>query len=99
MTYRLKIRPKAYQDIAIIAAWYEEQKQGLGNDFMLCLDAAIGGIQRNPLIFGKYYLEYRRAFVRRFPVGVFYILKDDLVSVVSVRDLRQDPNSITEQLS
>ena len=98
MTYRLRVRSKAFQDIANIAKWYGGQQPGLGSDFILCFDAAIEGIKRHPMMNAEYYHEYRRAFVRRFPVGIFYIVKGDLISIVSVRDLRQDPKTIIRSL-
>ncbi len=98
MKYYLKVRPKANNDISEIALFYEERSPGLGTDFILCLDATIERIKRNPLIYSKYYKEYHRALLRRFPFGVFFIVHNDLISVVSVMDLRQDPNKIKSSL-
>ncbi len=98
MKYYLKVRPKANKDIYKIALFYEEKSLGLGRDFILCLDATIERIKRNPLIYSKYYKEYYRALLRRFPIGIFFIVLNDLISVVSVMDLRQDPDKIKSSL-
>lgn len=98
MKYYLKVRSKANKDIYKIALFYEEKSSGLGRDFILCLDAAIERIKRNPLIYSKYYKEYHRALLRRFPIRIFFIVLNDLISIVSVMDLRQDPNKIKSSL-
>lgn len=98
MKYHLKVRSRACDDISKIALWYEEKSLGLGKDFLLCLDATIEQIKRNPLIYSKYYKEYHRALLRRFPIGIFFIVFNNLISVVSVMDLRQDPKKIKSSL-
>jgi len=98
MKYRLRVRSKALTDVAEKALWYESRAAGLGKDFILCFDAAISQIRRNPLIYVKYHEEFRRALLRRFPVGVFYLVVDDLISIVSVVDLRQGPEKIRKSL-
>ena len=98
MKYYLKVRSEANKDIYKIALFYEEKSPGLGKDFILCLDATIERIKRNPFIYSKYYKEYHRALLRRFPVGIFLIVLNDLISVVSVMDLRQDPDKIKSSL-
>ena len=98
MKYYLKVRPKAIEDISKIALFYEEKSSGLGKNFILRLDATIERIKRNPLVYSKYYKEYHRALLRRFPIGIFFIVLNDLISVVSVMDLRQDPNKIKSSL-
>ena len=98
MKYYVKVRPKAIKDISKIALFYEEISPGLGTDFILCLDETVERINYNPLIYSKYYKEYHRALLRRFPFGVFFIIHNDLISVVSVMDLRQDPKKIITSL-
>jgi len=98
MKYHLKIRSGALQDVTERSFWYESKSAGLGRDFILCFDASMSQIRRNPLMYAKYYGEFRRSLLRRFPVGAFYVVKDDLISIVSVMDLRQDPEKIKKSL-
>ena len=39
-----------------------------------------------------------RAMAKRFPFAIYYIPKDDLVTVVAVLDCRQNPDSIVKRL-
>ena len=49
--YRIIIEPFAEVDATQAALWYNDKRNGLGNDFLLALDAKINAIQRNLLIF------------------------------------------------
>jgi len=42
--------PKVEQDVQEAYNWYELQVQGLGEDFLLSVDAAINAILRKPLL-------------------------------------------------
>jgi hypothetical protein len=42
------ITPQAQRDSDSTYWWYEEQYQGLGNEFARCVDAKISEIQRYP---------------------------------------------------
>lgn len=41
MNYRLIIRKRAEKHFAEIYDWYEKQRKGLGDEFMLCAEAAL----------------------------------------------------------
>ena len=46
MSYTFTIRPEAEADLAEAKRWYEERRQGLGADFVLCVDEALERIRR-----------------------------------------------------
>ncbi len=71
--------------------WYESQQPGLGGDFILALDATFRLIQENPDLFPTIYTAIRRAFIRRFPYGIFYLVEHDRVVVLAVMHVRRDP--------
>jgi len=98
MKYDLIVRSVAEKDIWQVAWYYEQQVNGLGKEWIMCVDDAMSSIETNPNIFSKYYREYRRGLVRRFPYGIFYIVDENTVSVVRILDLRQSPNVLTESL-
>lgn len=54
--------PEAQQDIAAAYCWYEEQRPGLGDEFMGCVDACVEGICRMPKLHIQIHDEYRRAW-------------------------------------
>ncbi|MEW6614798.1 MAG: hypothetical protein AB1401_04970 [Thermodesulfobacteriota bacterium] len=47
----LIVRPEAEVDLAQAYQWYEQQVHGLGAQFLLCVDAVMASIERNPQLF------------------------------------------------
>lgn len=91
MTYDLVIRPEAEADISDAYRWYEDQREGLGADFLLCIEEAMDSIKRNPRQYPKIHKDIRRAFIRRFPYDIFYLVEDDRIVVLAVFHVRWDP--------
>ena len=85
------IRPEAKADLLDIFRWYQEQRQGLGHDFKLCVDEVISKIQRNPLTHKKIFQNVRRSITKRFPFGVFYLVEGEKIIILAVLHARRDP--------
>ena len=51
MSYRLSISGFAELDLLDAMVWYEEQREGLSNEFELSIDASLSLIERSPLGF------------------------------------------------
>ena len=84
MTFEVRIRPEADQDLAEAASWYERQQRGLGQEF---LDEALAVFMRlaeTPLAFELIHRFARRALLRRFPFAVFYTFEDGVVLAVGI---------------
>ena len=68
----LIVRPEAEVELAEAYQWYEQQVHGLGAQFLLCVDAVMASIERNPQLFPVVHKGViRRALTRRFPYSVF----------------------------
>ena len=60
--------------------WYEEQRQGLGEEFIKELDSRFDKLQSHPEYFGKIKKNFRQISLKRFPyVIVFEIIKNEVV--------------------
>ena len=55
--YSVVVRPEAEEDLKEEFSWYEDNRTGLGYDFLLQVDAGINFIKRNPEINP---IEYKR---------------------------------------
>lgn len=84
MSLPVIFRAAALADVEQAYAWYEERLPGLGRSFMDELEKIHAHIQRNPQLFGKVRGPVRRAILRKFPYGVFYIVDAHAVSVIAV---------------
>ena len=91
MSRRLSVRPEAERDVATAYDWYEKREAGLGQRFMSQLDAALAVIEQTPELHRKLYREVRRTLIRRFPFGVFYVVKEEDVVVIAVLHQASDP--------
>jgi len=99
MVAELVLSEEAEQDIAEAAAWYERQRQGLGEDFMTRVDACFNALCRTPEMHQLVKRNFRRGLVRRFPYAVFYEYTDEKVIVYGVLHTSQDPKKWRERLS
>jgi plasmid stabilization system protein ParE len=90
---RVVVRPEAALDLDEAYTWYEGKLSGLGDDFLNSVDATIAAIQRNPEAYPVVHRNVRRALLRRFPYGVFYVQDSEQVLVVAVFHARRDPRS------
>jgi len=91
MISQLILRPRAEADLAEAYAWYEERRAGLGQSLLLSVEAALASIQENPLLFPVVHRNVRRALIRRFPFGVYYLVDRETVVVVAIFHASRDP--------
>jgi plasmid stabilization system protein ParE len=91
MNRRVKVLPDAESDISEAYRWYEHKVKGLGLEFIRAVDARLDFIRRNPLAFAQIHKDVRRALVRRFPYGLFYIVQGEWIVVVACFHAKWDP--------
>jgi toxin ParE1/3/4 len=86
-----RIRPDAEADLNEAYGWYERQREGLGADFLLCFEESLQKVRRNPEVYPRIHQTVRRAWIRRFPYGLFYIVEEEVVVVLGVFHASRDP--------
>ena len=84
MAYRLKFSGRAVREIGEAFNWYEEQSKGLGSEFELAFELQLKRLEQVPLLYTEIIPGVRRTLLPRFPYGVFYAVKSDLVHVLAV---------------
>ncbi len=97
MSRRLIVRPEAEAELREAYLWYEEQRPGLGEDLLLCVDACLATIRRHPEMHPVVHGSVRRALLRRFPYGVFFVVEQNTISVIAVFHLSRDPQRWMER--
>ncbi|MCD4750399.1 MAG: type II toxin-antitoxin system RelE/ParE family toxin [Thermoanaerobaculales bacterium] len=90
MNRSLVVRRRAEVQAAVARDWYDDQLEGLGDQFLDELEAAMVRARDNPLHYQRTHLEIRRVLLRRFPYSLFFVAEDDRVVVLAV--LRQSEN-------
>jgi plasmid stabilization system protein ParE len=71
--------------------WYEEQREGLGEEFLAAVDHTFDSIEQLPESFARVHGEVRRAMVARFPYAVFFRIERTRVVVLTVLHTARDP--------
>ncbi len=91
MASPLVFRKRVGKDLAGGYKWYEEQRAGLGEEFLTAVDASFDAIEEHPEMFAQVRGKVRRAIVSRFPYAVFYQVEPKRVVVLAVLHTARDP--------
>lgn len=85
------IEPPAELDLEEGWDFYEGRRPGLGDEFLLCVEAALGQISREPLLHRKAWKDVRKAVVHRFPYLILYFLDSEVIHVIAVLHGKRRP--------
>lgn len=91
MNFEIAVRPEAEADLDDIYEWYESQREGLGEEFLIVVRDALDGIRRYPEMYHLMYQDVRRAPIRRFRHNIFYAVREEVVMVLSVQHASRNP--------
>lgn len=79
-------------------AYYNGQSEGLGFEFAAEVKRAIGRIMEYPKAWALLSERTRRCRTNRFPYGIIYQVRDDIILVVAVMHLHKHPESWKSRL-
>jgi len=84
------VRPRAEADLHKAFAWYENQRDGLGQEFVSEIAHCVRLLENDPHQRPLYYRGFRRCLVRRFPYKLFYCIEKQTVVVFRVIHVSRD---------
>jgi plasmid stabilization system protein ParE len=88
--WRVSIRARADADLRQARDWYEQQRPGLGDEFLISVADVMLRLEREPKQTAFYYRDFRRLITGRFPYKVFYRVEGNLVIVFRVLHAGRD---------
>ena len=89
---RVLVRPAAAADIENAYQWYEQQRAGLGAEFLAALRATMDLVLIHPEAFPVIHRETRRVLLRhRFPYGLLYRTHGETLVVVACMHAKREP--------
>lgn len=91
MSARVVVRLQAEAELLAARDWYENQRAGLGQEFVNEVREAVSAIAARPLTFPKVHGEMRRVILRRFPYGVFFQTTTAEILILGVLHGRRHP--------
>ena len=93
MTRQFILRPRAEHDIQSAFEWYESQRSGLGEEFLVALRERLEALRAHPEASPVLYRGVRRAVVSRFPYLIFYVVRPERDVVLAVLHHARNPAS------
>lgn len=94
---RVELRVEARDDLTEAAAFYEAQRDGLGDYFIDCLFVDLQSLEYqagiHQTVFGL-----QRKLAERFPFAIYYQVSEPIIDIVAVLDFRRDPDTVARRL-
>src|ERR1039457_4638290 len=89
------LRRIAEQEFDDSIAFYESEREGLGQEFRAIIEQHFQRIAENPERFAKVRGEVRRAVVlRRFPFVIHFLIEPERTVILSVFHTSRDPEQL-----
>ena len=98
MEYPLIIEPEAELDLEQAVNWYNDQRPGLGQEFLECVEVVFDRIRQLPESHALAYENARLTLVKRFPYVVCYLFVGEKVYVIAVFHGHRDPNAWKDRI-
>ncbi len=94
MANKLVISSFAHEEEVEAYEWYELQRAGLGDEFLLELEFAYLKISNNPLYFSfiDENKKLRDFLLPRFPFVIVFIVRNDFIEVIAVHHCKKHPS-------
>jgi plasmid stabilization system protein ParE len=80
--------------LAAARDWYDQQRTGLGDQFLDAIALALRVLARDPELLCFYHQRFRRVMLHKFPYKIFYQVIGDRIVIFRVLHAKQDHGSI-----
>ena len=91
MASHLKFSSRALREIGEAQEWYELQSPGLGEEFIAAMELQLKRLEQAPLLYAEVIPGVRRSLLPRFPYGLFYAVRGNLIHVLAVSHDARNP--------
>lgn len=99
MAFPIVVDAAAEHDLEDAVRWYDDQRGGLGTEFLAKIEESFQRIAAAPEIHAISYRSIRQTLVRRFPYVVCYDFDGHTVTIVAVFHGHRDPTTWQRRLS
>ena len=89
---KIEFHEVAREELAQAIAYYDQQQEGLGEEFYTEFWRAIESIGDYPEAWRRLSKNTRRCRLHRFPNGVVYRARDNKILIVAVMHLHREPD-------
>lgn len=99
MAFRLRFSSRALREVGAAREWYDLQSLGLGGEFIAAAELQLKRLEQAPLLYAEVMPGVRRAFMPRFPFGIFYAVRGDAIHVLAILHDARNPKRWPRQPS
>ena len=92
MARELKFDPDFKNDTKDAALYYEDQKPGLGGEFLIALSDGIKRLTETPLRWRPIRGKYRRCNVKKFPYVIIFSVTEKEIYIAALMHKRRHPD-------
>jgi plasmid stabilization system protein ParE len=78
-------------ELTEVVQWYDAQRSGLGDEFLNELRRATRRIEAFPNAWPKLSRRSRRCRLNRFPYGVVYQVRNEMILILAIMHLHRKP--------
>ena len=89
---KLVLDPAANAEMREAALFYEDCREGLGQEFLDAVEQALDQIALHPRVWRVLRGRFRRYLIQRFPYGVIYAVEGDVIYVAAVMHVKRKPD-------
>jgi plasmid stabilization system protein ParE len=90
--------PASREELLAAQDWYETQQAGLGARFLGEVETAVNRMADDPHQFPVVFQDVRRARLRKFPYGLFFLAETDVLVVIACFHGSRDPKHWQKRL-
>jgi toxin ParE1/3/4 len=98
MTFTLKVREEAEEDLLQACEWYDSRKAGLGDRLLDQVEILFERIRVHPEQWPEEFHGIRRARIPGFPYITYFLVENPIVEVIAVTHGRRHPRSWQSRL-
>ncbi len=88
---RLVFHPDVLSEISASYNWYQEQAEGLGEDFLTELESSYDAVCELPDTWPRFKKGFRRFLLSKFPFSIIYRFDENTIYVVAVMHNSRKP--------
>ncbi len=89
--FEITLDTSAELDFDEIFRWYQEQREGLGYEFLMSFESSLNLLAENPFAFFNVTKTVRRIAVKRFPYNVYYSVVDKTLTIHLIMHQHKNP--------
>jgi len=91
--YKLELHPDVFEELDFAKKWYADKSVELANEFINEIEFAMNAIKTNPEMWPPFLIvpRIRHFLVHRFPFGIYYIVKNEMIQILAVGHLHRKP--------